>query len=215
MIRLSVSLIVLTVMLLGCGEVVVFGHVVREAPPKGEPATSTPAAADDAARATPPDAPRPLPAGSPAAQPLHAVNLTLSPAVQAGSSGVAADALMDAIRNELRSRNLLDEQNPQADGTAEILITEANLRPTVNAVVFGYRMMAGTLTGDLRVSGASVGERPASRIVAESRLKIPEEGGDRQPLGPLYRRFAVLTADELTGVAPQPGGDSGSELQQP
>jgi len=132
---------------------------------------------------------------------LHAVNVTLSPASQASDVSVDAAALLDAIRTELRSRNLLDEQNPSATGTAEVLVESATTRATVNAVIFGQRPMAGTITGEVHLSGAGGDELPPSRIVAESRFNIAEDGQDKNPLGPLYRRFAVLTADQLTGPA--------------
>jgi hypothetical protein len=135
---------------------------------------------------------------------VHAVNLTLSPEAKTGNASLATDALLDAIRAELRSRKLLDEQSSNAGGTAEILIDNATTRPTVNAVVFGYQMMAGTLTGDVRVNGANGEELPTSKIVAESRLTVAADGSDKNSLGPLYRRFAVLTADKLAGVASQP-----------
>ena len=277
---LTASILVLA--LTGCGEVVVFGHVVRENPakteaaaskPATEPAAPTPAAevaaptsvaaspkpATEAAppkaateTALPPATETALPPANDVALPaateaaltpatevaappaaaaaapsvaaasstqaaqqsstaaardlstphlLHAVNVTLSPASQASTASIDAAALLDAIRAELRSRALLDEQNPSADRTAEILVEGATTRRTVNAVVFGRQPMAGTLTGELHVSSAS-GDSRTSRIVAESRYSVTDDGQDKNALGPLYRRFAVLTADELTGIAP-------------
>jgi len=202
MVKLLASLIFSLATLTGCGEVVVFGHVVRENPDKAETAASSPATGTDSthdARET----------SAPAADGLsvallHAVNVTVAPASQASDASVDAAALLDAIRTELRSRNLLDEQNPRADGTADVLIESAATHPTVNAVIFGYQPMAGTLTGQLRVSNASGEARPTSRIVAESRFNVAADSKDKNPLGPLYRRFAVLTADELAGVASSP-----------
>jgi hypothetical protein len=171
--------LILSLVLTGCGELVVFGHVVRENPPITEAAASKPAAetaGSEAATPTPttesavPEPAAQKPAAEAAAQktasatssthatretraaaapglpsaPLpHAVNVTLSPASQAGNAGVDAAALLDAIRTEFRSRNLLDEQNPSADGTAEVLVESATTRATVNAVIFGYQPMAG------------------------------------------------------------------------
>jgi len=223
MIRLLTSLILSLAALTGCGEVVVFGHVVRENPPKTEapatmPATEaaaqTPADATDPAHATHQTS-APAAADPPAAHLLRAVNVTLSPASQAGDASLDAAALLDAIRTELRSRKLLDEQNPRAGGTAEVVIESATTRPTVNAVLFGYQPMAGTLTGELHVSSASGDELPPSRIVAESRVTIAVDGQNKNPLGPLYRRFAELTADKLTGIASNPNADAGRELQTP
>jgi hypothetical protein len=144
---------------------------------------------------------------------LHAVNVTLSPGSQASDVNVDAAALLDAIRTELRSRNLLDEQNPSATGTAEVLVESATTRATVNAVIFGQRPMAGTITGEVHLSGASGDELPPSRIVAESRFNIPDDGQKHDALGPLYRRFAVLTADELTAASPNKA--AGRQSQTP
>jgi hypothetical protein len=79
------------------------------------------------------------------------------------------------------------------------LVESATTRPTVNAVIFGRQPMAGTLTGELHVSGTGGAELPPTRIVAESRLSIASDGQDKNPLGPLYRRFAELTGDQLAG----------------
>ncbi len=231
MIRLLTALVLSLATLTGCGEVVVFGHVVRENPPTTEAPASKPATERAAPSATEAAAPKPANATDPAQATLQtsapdagdlpatpllgAVNVTLSPASQAGDASLDAAALLDAIRTELRSRNLLDEQNPRAGGTAEVVIESATTRPTVNAVLFGYQPMAGTLTGELHVSGASGDELPTSRIVAESRVTIAVDGQSKNPLGPLYHRFAELTADKLTGIASNPNADAGRDLQTP
>jgi hypothetical protein len=239
MIRLFIALILALAALTGCGEVVVFGHVVRENPAKPEAAASNPTAEAEASKpgaeatapkpATEPSASVPSAAAAaptqptatesaqaarpnsqtaaaslPAAHVLRAVHVTLTPAAHAGEASVDPTALTDAIRTELRSRDLLDEQNPSADGTAEVRIESATTRATVNAVIFGRQPMAGTLTGELHVSTASGEELPASRIVAESRWTIADDGQDKNALGPLYSRFAVLTADELSGNVANP-----------
>jgi hypothetical protein len=200
MIRFSILSGLLLAMLAGCGEVVVFGHTVREAPSKT--ATAPVASASPATGQTNSSVAVALPTG---AHVVQAVSLTLSPeAAKTGNTSIATDALLAAIQTELRSRNLLDEHNPHAAGTAEILIDNATTRPTVNAVVFGYQVMAGTLEGDVRVSGASGEQLPTAKIVAESRLTVAADGSDKNPLGPLYRRFAVLTADKLAGIESKP-----------
>lgn len=246
MIRLLPALIALAA-LKGCGEVVVFGHVVRENPAKTEAAAPDAATAADASSpsseaaapkptseaaasvpATEAAAPKPATvdeparrtgatttAGLPQAHAVHAVNVTLSPTSQPGDASVDAAALLDAIRTELRSRNLLDEQNPSADGTAEVRIESATAHPTVNAVIFGRQPMAGTLTGELHVSRVSGEQLPASRIVAESRWSVADDGHDKNPQGPLYRRFAELTADELIATASNPGAAPEKDLQKP
>lgn len=207
MIRLAMVSVLLLVMVTGCGEVVVFGHVVREAPSK------TDASAGAATPEGPSGASVQAALGS-RAHVVQAVTLTLSPDAKAGNASIASDALLDAIRTELRSRKLLDEHNPQATGTAEIVIDNATTRPTVNAVVFGYQMMAGTLTGDVRVNGASGEELPTSHIIAETRLSVAADGSDKNPLAPLYRRFAVLTADKLAGVVSKPNEPAADGVHQ-
>ena len=257
--------LVLCLAVTGCGEVVVFGHVVRENPSKAEAAAQPPAteaaapaaatsdlaaaqtapaaassstvpepaarepavasaAATPAATSTGPESATATPATglgsthataaiSTAAEPqsaanaarssghlLRAVNVTLSAESVASGSGVDTAALLDAIRAELRSRKLLDEQSTSGDGTAEVLIEGATTHRTVNAVVFGIQPMAGTLEGELHVSSAR-GEHPAVKIVAESRFSLAADGENKNALGPLYRRFAVLTADEIAGMA--------------
>ncbi|MEJ0035954.1 MAG: hypothetical protein WDO68_07710 [Gammaproteobacteria bacterium] len=129
--------------------------------------------------------------------------------VTGDASRFAADALLEAIRTELKSRKLLDELDPHASGTAEIVVDGLALRQTTNAVVFGYKMLAGSLEGDVRVTGAESTGSTGSRIVAQSKVTLAVNGNDKNPLGPLYRRFAVLTGDRLAGVASKPQDPTG------
>lgn len=222
MARFSIASLLILAMLAGCGQVIVFGHVVGEdkpsAQPKPEgsattpPQAATPASASAAGASTPANAQ--LAARSPVvAHAVKAVNLTVTPEAAARVTGDAsrftAEALLDAIKAELKSRKLLDEQDPQASGTAEVVVDRLATRATTNAVVFGYKMLAGTLEGDIRLTGIDGGESIGSRIVAESKLTIAVSGEDKNPLGPLYRRFAVLAADRLAGVASKPQDPTG------
>jgi hypothetical protein len=129
--------------------------------------------------------------------------------VTGDASRFTADALLDAIKTELKSRKLLDDQSPNASGTAEIIVDDLATRPTTNAILFGYKMLAGTLEGDIRVTGSSDTDSTGTRIVAQSKLTIAASGEDKNPLGPLYRRFAVLAADRLAGVTSKPDDSSG------
>ena len=100
------------------------------------------------------------------------VSLALAAAAKvAGDSTFGADALAAAIKSELRARKLLNEKDPRASGTAQVTIEDLNSHPTSNAVLFGYQMMAGPLTGDVHVDGASGNDSPHFRIVAASRWK--------------------------------------------
>jgi len=138
---------------------------------------------------------------------VKSVSIVVTPEAAAKITGDAsrftADALLDAIKTELKTRKLLDEQSPQASGTAEIVVDDLATRPTSNVILFGYKMLAGTLEGDIRVTGAPDNDSTGARIVAQSKLTLAASGDDKNPLGPLYRRFAVLAADRLAGVESQ------------
>ena len=217
MARFAVLSMLIAAMLAGCGQVIVFGHVVGEhktpAEPRPQSAVPATAPASTAAETTAPVS-EPVPAKSPViAHVVKAVNITVTPEAAEKVTGDASrftpDALLDAIKTELKSRKLLDEQDPHASGTAEVIVDRLGTRSTTNAIVFGYRMLAGTLEGDIRVTGLEGRESTGSRIVAEAKLTVAASGDDKNPLGPLYRRFAVLAADRLAGVTSQPQDPTG------
>jgi len=64
--------------------------------------------------------------------------------------------------------------------------------------------MAGTLSGAIRIHRSNGDELLEHQLVAESRLSIAADGSDKNPLAPLYKRFAVLAADRLAGVESKP-----------
>jgi hypothetical protein len=204
--RLAALSVLLVTLLTGCGQVIVFGHVVgdhKTSSSQTDTAAATPAPATADESAAPVSTP--LPQRTPAIPHIiKAVNITITPEASAKVTGDAsrfsADALLDAIKTELKSRKLLDEQDPHAAGTAEVVVDRLDTRPTTNAIVFGYKMLAGTLEGDIRVTGLEGSESTGSRLVAESKLTVSVSGDDKNPLGPLYKRFAVLAADRLAGV---------------
>jgi hypothetical protein len=211
MVRLTILAVGMVALLAGCGQVIVFGHVVGERPEsvaKPEATTTTATTATTSTTA-------PAPAKGPAASPhvVKSVNIIVTPEARSKVTGDAsrftADALLDAVTTELKSRKLLDEQNPAASGTAEIVVDDLATRPTTNAILFGYKMLAGTLEGDIRVTGSSDTDSTGTRIVAQSKLTLAVSGDDKNPLGPLYRRFAVLAADRLAGVTSEPQEASG------
>jgi len=202
MTRLAILSVLIVTLLAGCGQVIVFGHVVGERKESAEPQPESTAPTSSSYTASPR-----------LTHAVKAVNLTITPEAAAKVTGDAgrftANALLDAIRTELKTRKLLDEQDPQASGTAEIVVDDLATRQTTNAIVFGYKMLAGTLEGDVRVTGATGTGSTGSRIVAESKLTLAVNGNDKNPLGPLYRRFAVLAADRLAGVTSQPQDPTG------
>ncbi len=196
LVRLCVLAVLSVALLAGCGQVVVFGHVVREGSAPEVPQSEAPAKPQVAASR--PDISTPV---------LKSVTLRVAPKATddvASDTPFAPDLLLEAIRTELRARKLLDEHNPQITGTAEVAIDQVAVRPSTNAIVFGYKMMVSTLIGDIHLSTGD-GSTPSDlHVSAESRLTLSAEGENKNPLGPLYRRFAELTADRLAGVESKP-----------
>jgi hypothetical protein len=246
MFRLALSLLVLTG-LTACGEVVLFGHTVREGnstqeqpvpaePPSPQP--SKPAAPQAAEPAPQPSQPAIPQAAEPAAAQQRAEPLTQSakaaptssversPAAThdigdaghptavdvrliltarakeaaAADSNFHEDELLKALNAELRARRLLGETNHAADRTLEISIEEFSNRPTSNAVLFGYNMSAGTLAGTATMRDMQGKELRRFQVQARSRLVVAADAEAGSGLEPLYRRFARLTADNLTGA---------------
>jgi hypothetical protein len=131
---------------------------------------------------------------------LKAVTVTFTPAARdriATEPQFKQDSLLAAIEADLRAHKLLDDADPRARGTLNISIDGFATRPLSNAVVFGYLLGNGTLTGNIEVRATDSKELPAARINAESRVDKPVSDGQANPYGPLYRRFADLTVDSL------------------
>jgi hypothetical protein len=217
MARVAILTMAMVTLLAGCGQVILFGHVVGEksASEPEPPAASVPAPADStqpsaggAARPPTLTGAEPVAKSASIGRVVRAVNITITPEAAAKITGDASrftsDALLAAIKTELTSRKLLDAQDPQATGTAEVVIDDIATRPTSNAVLFGYKMLAGTLEGDIRITDSDGTDSTGSRIIAESKLTLAVSGEDKNPLGPLYKRFAVLAGDRLAGVASKP-----------
>src|SRR5690349_12763892 len=111
MVRLTILAVGMVALLAGCGQVIVFGHVVGERPEsvaKPEATTTTATTATTSTTA-------PAPAKGPAASPhvVKSVNIIVTPEARSKVTGDAsrftADALLDAVTTELKSRKLLDE----------------------------------------------------------------------------------------------------------
>jgi hypothetical protein len=214
------SMISLTAVLLaGCGEVVVFGHTVREGKHEsgaeagpGAPAETSPApSASSTATAATQSTSSPSVAAKTSAQPatsgvlkLHSVSVALTTEAAAKAkedTKFDANALLSAIRSELQSRKVLDESDSQASATGEITIDEYAFNPTTNVILFGKTYNAGVLNGAIRVNDAQGNELSNRRIEARTKIAIPVEGEVVNPLRPLYQDFASQTANILTGTS--------------
>src|SRR5689334_8903607 len=84
MIKFSILSVLLLALLAGCGEVVVFGHVVREAPAKSAPAAPDASPATESAPATAKSSASLAAVSPPGAHIVQALNLTVSPEAKAG-----------------------------------------------------------------------------------------------------------------------------------
>ena len=185
----------------GCAGWVVFGHTIQgpQPAPPAQPLLTTQV-----------PTPQPPPAQVPSAPPasletpmLKAVTLTFTPAAQqkiAAEPQFQQATLLTAIESELRAHKLLDASDPRARGTAEISIDDFATRPASNAVVFGYILGTGTLSGNVAVHAVAGNALRDARITAQSHLAKPVSDGQANPFGPLYHRFAAATVDSLTGT---------------
>jgi hypothetical protein len=211
---------VMNMTLSGCAGWVVFGHTIGSQQPVGA-APTPPASTAPAPRTAPHSAPPlaaaqpcpatdhpcasqpaswPQPAATPGALVLKAVTVTFTPAARdriAAEPRFTQDGLLAAIEADLRAHKLLDDSDPRASGTLKISIDGFATRPLSNAVVFGYLLGNGTLTGNIEVHATEGKDLPDARIKAESRVDKPVSDGQANPYGPLYRRFADLTVDTL------------------
>ena len=217
-------LIPIAAALSGCVHFVAFGHDI------GGPAAATPASAR--AAAPPASSPTPAPAAATASQAGTAA--TVAPAAGASSPGavptpaptvnsvsvnlgqaVQGDASTDlkllggplraAIEDELRSRKLLgDEARPAMGRTIAISIDGFTARTTSNVIMFGQVFEAGTLAGDVTVRDGNGVALQTYHIKANSHINRPAAGATTDTLTPLYKKFADLTVDNLSGAPRKP-----------
>lgn len=197
MLKFQIALLLTACLLVGCGQVAVFGHTIGERSAASEVKTAAPPASQAAVL--------------PASRVVSTVTLVLTPqaaAKVAADARFKTDALLEAIKVDLRSRKLLDETDSRALATAEISLDDFGVRRTSNAVVLGYIMSDGTLTGEIRMRDSDGNGLPSYRIEAASRLTATTKGENPDLLGPLYRRFASLTGDWLAGTPSKQDGVS-------
>ena len=196
-------------MLSGCAGWVVFGHTIQV---DRSAATAAPSSAASPPSSAPPTPPA---AGAPAAPLLKAVTVTFSLAAQkklAAEPQFNQATLLTTIETELRAHKLLDAADPCASGSLHISIDDFKNEPTSNAVVFGYILGTGTLTGNMEVRAGAGKHTKDTRVSAESRVTRSVTGGETNPFAPLYHRFAAATVNSLTGTPgrtddPHPGQD--------
>ena len=221
----SLFLVPVAIALSGCGHWVVFGHdfghsgseptAQQSVPPQPATAPSGPAAA--APSADQPVTPAP-PAGQPSPRPSRSplkgvtVSLTLPAQEKAAADGrFKQDDVVAAIESELRARKLLAENDVKAERTVSIVIDEFTAKPTNNAVIFGYVISEGILSGSVDVRATSGQQLQNFQITAKSRLVTHASGEDNHPLHALYSKFANLAVDGLSATAGKPDDVTNSE----
>jgi hypothetical protein len=223
--RLQIVLILLCGSIAGCGQVSVFGHTIGEKPASqgnadsghAESAASEPVKPEPN-KAEPPNAatmvtettvPTKVASSTvtlPHIQKVKSVTIALTPKIAAqvaDDSRFNADALLAAIKSELQTRKVLDGIDLHVNATAEVLLDEYSLRPTSNAIVFGNIISNGTLNGSIRLLDAQGHDLSGYRVEAATRVSIPASGESKNPLGPLYREFAIMTGHALDGTKPK------------
>jgi hypothetical protein len=208
--RVQITLLLTITLLAGCGEVVVFGHTVREGHAKTEVKTESapvPVAATNTASTSSTASATTKAPTRPAIQ-VKAITISIAPQAAekiAKDSRFSTNALRDAIRSELKSRKLLDVSDSATGSTMEIFIDNYELHPTTNFAIFGYVPNAGTLTAKLVLNDEQGTPR---HIEAHAKVSVPAAGEVDNMLQPLYREFAVTVVDTLTGTQPRSGTDN-------
>jgi hypothetical protein len=121
-----------------------------------------------------------------------------------------AQKLLAAVENELQARRLLVAADAtigsgaSANRRMEIDVDAFSTRASSNAVIFGYALGSGELAADIRLRDAEGRQISGFPVQAKARLATRPAEQDPNPLGNLYHRFAVLTADRLAGVTSKP-----------
>ncbi len=200
--RMLTLLLVPAVMTLsGCAGWVVFGHTIEgQRPPTSAVVPPAPATDHPYAEQQPPSPP---PVAVPSARMLKSVSVTFTPAARrkiAAEPQFKEDRLLAILQDELRAHRLYDDSDSHATGTLEVSIDDFATRPLSNAVVFGYVLGNGTLTGHIDVRNVAGNIPRDSRIDAESRVEKPVNAEQSNAFGPLFRKFADLTVDSLNAA---------------
>jgi hypothetical protein len=202
-------------MLCGCAGTVIFGRTVGQgdstsavqAPPAihSAPAVQpTPAVQSTPTVQSAPQEPSARTAKAATEPRFKAVTVAFSPEANGQTNAdprFSSDALLAAIHADLQTHQLLDEDaDAHSHGNVEIVITDFAIQPASNVILFGYVVSNATLAGNIELRDATGQKLRTLGIRADSRLTTRADGGQAQPLGALYRRFADLTVSELTGV---------------
>ncbi len=197
----SLWVLVAVIGLAGCAGSVIFGHTIGEERPIGPEQSAAKEQPNPPSRQAPDSV----------ARTVKVVTISVDPQAKeklAADSRFKQDGLRAAVEGELRARHVFNDGDARASRTVEIAIDDFDARPTSNAVVFGYTFAAGVLAANIKVRDADGKDMEDFRIEANAHL-ASRASEDANPLGQLYRRFATLTVDHLTGVRSKPANSLG------
>ena len=132
------------------------------------------------------------------------INVSFTPGAQKIADNLKVDqnALLDSVRQALRARNLLNENDPHATSTIDIVITNIRVRSNLNAQLFGFMAGADKLNGDVTLHDDKGRDLNHFSVYANyAPVVLGEYAEVEARMGWLYERFAELTVQNLGGVA--------------
>lgn len=132
------------------------------------------------------------------------VNVSFMPGAQKIANHLTPDQnrLLDTVRLALRARNLLDENDPHATRTVDIVITQIRVRSNLNAQLWGFMAGADKLNGDVTLHDDKGRDLNHFSVYANYAPAVIGEYADVETrMGWLYEKFAELTVQNLEGVA--------------
>ena len=221
----TLAVLLLAVVLTGCSDVIGFGQSDPGAQPgSGEHTPLVGRGGDTAAVQAVPLGSAPTPAATPAAPQapapagkhaaavdahlaVRSVVLKFTPEARqrlATDPRFSEEALQAAVDGQFSRFGLLAPRDGAVQSDLQITVSSFSVTPATNVAFMGYVFSQAMLVGDAQV----IGERQPGRSFAVSaRVRLTEKGGagsDPLALQSLYRRFALIAADELRGVDTPP-----------
>lgn len=130
------------------------------------------------------------------------VNLSFTPEAQKELSDnlkFNQNTLLDTVKRALATRKLLDEGNPKATQSIDILLTDIRVRSTFNAFMFGFMAGADRVKGDVTLRDVNGTELNHFSVYADYALGGLAGAQDEARMSWLYEKFAQLTVDSLSG----------------
>jgi hypothetical protein len=113
-------------------------------------------------------------------------------------------ALVRMVGQDLAANGLADLANSAVVRVAAIEVDEFDLRAASNVVMMGRLASIGVLGGTVRIRDGRGVQSREFHVRAEVAMNVRQSGQDKKGLEDLYREFAALVVDELTGTVRQP-----------